>query len=47
MHFCITIKYDNSKRLQYSNSEAAKDLLTHQNANKRTTYGLSLKGPLK
>lgn len=34
MHVCITIKYDTSIRLQYSNTEAAKDLLTHLNANK-------------
>lgn len=34
MHFYITIKFDNTIRLQYSNTEAAKDLLTHQNANK-------------
>lgn len=34
MHFYLTIKYDNSIWLQYSNTEAAKYLLTNQNTNK-------------
>lgn len=34
MHFYFTIKYVNSIWLQYSNTEAAKYLLTHQNANR-------------